>query len=188
MWRARRICLAIGLICLSTPQLVAPPSAAAWWPWTKYEGSPRIDPISPIGNRLPPSYRRAYNRPTYVGGKIAAQIEPSSQEAMAFNRADAAGLYDNNGVKGFVHGKHCPPRRVERHYFYPKPWEALLVGPRRDRTPDAPESITDDFENDSQEGAAINIGELVPPGQSELRFNEPEDEPETRPLPVPSRE
>lgn len=103
------------------------------WPWSRFEGSRRIDVIGPIGNRLPPSYRRQYNRPTYIGGKIAAKIAPSSQEAMAFHRAEELGLYDNNGVKGALAGKHCPPQRVEQHYFYPKPWEALAIGPRRDR-------------------------------------------------------
>jgi hypothetical protein len=112
----------------------APANAA--WPWTKFEGSPRIDPIPPIGNRLPPSYRRKYNRPTYIGGKIAAKIEPSSQEAMAFHRSESLGLYDHTGIKGLFSGKHCPPQRVEQHYFYPKPWEALMVGPRRDVTKD----------------------------------------------------
>ncbi|MCM2374015.1 hypothetical protein [Aporhodopirellula aestuarii] len=104
------------------------------WPWSRYEGTPRVDVIGPVGNRLPESYRRQYNRPTYLGGKLAAKIEPSSQEAMAFHRAEELGLYDNNGIKGALAGKHCAPQRVEQHYFYPKPWEVLTVGPRRDRT------------------------------------------------------
>ncbi len=103
------------------------------WPWSRFEGSRRIDVIGPIGNRLPEGYRRKYNRPSYIGGKIAAKIAPSSQEAMAFHRSEALGLYDNNGIKGAVAGKHCPPQRIEQHYFYPKPWEVLTVGPRRDR-------------------------------------------------------
>ncbi|TWT93696.1 hypothetical protein [Neorhodopirellula pilleata] len=120
---------------------------AAWplshtsWPWTPFEGTPRIDPIPPLGTRLPESYRRQYNRPSYIGGKIAAKIAPSSQEAMAFHRAESLGLYDDNGVKGFVNGKHCPPRRVEQHYFYPKPWEVLAVGPRPDRTENEADTI-----------------------------------------------
>ena len=112
-------------------------SAAADWPWTKWEGSPRIDPIPPVGNRLPDSYRRTYNRPSYLGGKLAAKFEPSSQEAMAFHRAESLGLYDHSGIKGFMNGKNCPPRRVEQHYFYPKPWEVLRVGARRESTPNA---------------------------------------------------
>ncbi len=79
---------------------------------------PRIDVIPPMGNRLPPSYRWTYNRPTNLGGRIAYWIAPSSQEAMAWQRARQAGAYRN----------HLP--RLERHFFYPKPWEALPVGPR----------------------------------------------------------
>lgn len=103
------------------------------WPWSRFEGSRRIDVIGPLGNRLPESYRRKYNRPSYIGGKIAAKIAPSSQEAMSFHRSEELGLYDNNGIRGAVACKHCPPQRVEQHYFYPKPWEVLTVGPRRDR-------------------------------------------------------
>jgi len=127
--------IAVMLTCSSVDS-----AHAAWpwshtsWPWTPLEGTPRIDPIPPLGTHLPDSYRRRYNRPSYVGGKIAAKIAPSSQEAMAFHRAESLGLYDNNGIKGLANGKHCPPQRVEQHYFYPKPWEALAVGPRPDRT------------------------------------------------------
>ena len=81
----------------------------------------RIDVIGPVGNRLPPGHRRVYNRPTYIGGKIAYWIAPSSQEAMAWHRAEHSGAYE-------------PPKkclRLEQHYFYPKPWEVLQVGPRR---------------------------------------------------------
>ncbi|KLU04759.1 putative signal peptide protein [Rhodopirellula islandica] len=105
---------------------------ADWpFPLLRPDGAQRVDVIGPVGSRLPESYRRQYNRPTYVGGKTAAIIAPSSQEARAWQRADALGLYDDNGIKGAVHGKHCPPKRVEQHYFYPKPWEVLTVGPRR---------------------------------------------------------
>ena len=81
---------------------------------------PRYDVIGPVGNCLPPSYRRVYNRPTWLGGKIAHMIAPSSQEAMAWHNAEHMGLYDEH---------HHP--RVEQHYFFPKPWEALKVGARR---------------------------------------------------------
>ncbi|TWT84011.1 hypothetical protein CA13_54850 [Planctomycetes bacterium CA13] len=79
---------------------------------------PRYDVIGPLGNRLPESYRRSYNRPTYLGGKIAYKIAPSSQEAMAWHRAEHRCAYDK-----------CEGRRVPQ-YFYPKPWEALKVGAR----------------------------------------------------------
>ncbi|WP_302120068.1 hypothetical protein [Allorhodopirellula heiligendammensis] len=133
-----------GFVWAVLAVLVTPPSVQAgspwyvpWegpWPWSQFEGSRRIDVIGPLGNRLPESYRRKYNRPTYIGGKIAAKIAPSSQEAMSFHRSQELGLYDNNGIKGALSGQHCPPQRIEQHYFYPKPWEVLTVGPRRDRT------------------------------------------------------
>lgn len=85
--------------------------------------TPIIDVIGPLGNRLPPSYRRTYNRPSYLGGKIAYWIAPSSQEAMAWQNAYLAGAYRN----------HAP--RLERHYFYPKPWEALQTGARVPQDP-----------------------------------------------------
>ena len=102
---------------------------------------PRIDVIGPIGNRLPPSYRRQMNRPTYLGGKIAHAIAPTSQEAMAWHRAEHRGWYDDNGVKGLMHGKHCPAQRKTLHYFYPKPWQVLPVGPRQAADATAEESL-----------------------------------------------
>ncbi|TWU55437.1 hypothetical protein [Rubripirellula reticaptiva] len=79
---------------------------------------PRIDVIGPIGNRLPASYRRTYNRPTNIGGWIAYKIAPSSQEAMAWHAATHQNAYK------------CDRPRLESHYFYPKPYEALRTGPR----------------------------------------------------------
>ncbi|SMP53865.1 hypothetical protein SAMN06265222_104166 [Neorhodopirellula lusitana] len=121
--------LAAGILLPLAGIALVPAQAHAWWPWTPFEGSARVDPIPPLGTNLPESYRRTYNRPSYIGGKIAAKIAPSSQEAMAFHRAETLGLYDANGVKGFVNGKHCTPQRVEQHYFYPKPWEVLTPSP-----------------------------------------------------------
>ncbi|MCA9138778.1 MAG: hypothetical protein KDB00_18530 [Planctomycetales bacterium] len=86
--------------------------------------TPRIDLIGPIGNRLPAGHRRTYNRPSYLQGKIAYLIAPSSQEAMAWHRAVHAGAYESPKNQ----------LRLEQHYFYPKPWEALTVGPRRSQT------------------------------------------------------
>ena len=74
--------------------------------------------IGPLGNRLPPSYRRRYNRPTNIGGYLAYLAAPSSQEAMAWHKATHRGNYRNK----------MP--RTEMQYFYPKPWEVLTVGPR----------------------------------------------------------
>jgi hypothetical protein len=78
----------------------------------------RIDAIGPLGNRFPASYRRVYNRPTYLGGKIAYWIAPSSQEAIAWHKAEHLGAYKNK----------LP--RIENTYFYPKPWEAMRIGQR----------------------------------------------------------
>ena len=77
-----------------------------------------IDLIGPIGNDCRESYRRTCNRPRYLPGKIAYLIAPSSQEAMTWHRAEHLGAYEKD------------LGRIERHYFYPKPWEALRIGPR----------------------------------------------------------
>jgi hypothetical protein len=78
----------------------------------------RIDVIGPLGNRLPMEYRRRYNRPTNLGGKIAYHIAPTSQEAMRWHQATHRGHYHSGA-----------PRMVD-HYFYPKPWEMIPIGPR----------------------------------------------------------
>lgn len=92
----------------------------------------RIDVIGPIGNRLPMSYRRRYNRPTKLGGKIAYYIAPTSQEAMRWHKATHMGHYKN----------HAP--RMVAHYFYPKPWESIRIGPRPRRDLEAEQN--DEFE------------------------------------------
>ena len=81
---------------------------------------PRIDLIGPLGNWLPPSYRRRYNRPSNTAGKISYYIAPSSLEAMSWHASKHRNAY-----------KDHKPRTV-MHYFYPKPWEALKIGPRVD--------------------------------------------------------
>lgn len=86
--------------------------------------TPRIDVIGPLGNCLPEEHRRKYNRPTYWGGKIAYKIAPSSQEAMAWHRAEHRGDYD------------CDRGRVVSHYFYLKPYEAMRIGSRRSVKPE----------------------------------------------------
>ncbi|MEO1528630.1 MAG: hypothetical protein AAFX06_24685 [Planctomycetota bacterium] len=80
----------------------------------------RIDLIGPIGNRLPAGHRRKFNRPRNWIGWTAYRIAPSSIEAMSWHRAQHAGAYDD------------PKRskRIEYHYFYPKPWEAMRIGQR----------------------------------------------------------
>lgn len=86
----------------------------------------RFEPIPPLGNNLPLSYRARYNRPRYIGGKIAYHIAPSSQEAMTWHDAVHRGDYAN-------HAGWSQPL-----YLYPKPWEALPVGPRKPLRPAAP--------------------------------------------------
>jgi hypothetical protein len=81
--------------------------------WKGMPVRPRIDVIGPLGTHLKPSYRRRFNRPSSVVGRLMYHIAPSSQEAMAWHSANHRMLYKN----------HRP--RMEQHYFYPKPWEGL---------------------------------------------------------------
>jgi hypothetical protein len=69
-------------------------------------------------------YRRAYNRPTYLGGWLAHKVSRTSQEALVWEENVEAGNYDR---------WHMPP--MYKRYFAPKPWEVLKTGPR----PDFPE-------------------------------------------------
>lgn len=86
--------------------------------WKNMRVLPTFDLIGPLGSRLPASHRRKYNRPTYWGGKIAYLIAPSSQEAMVWHDMSHRDAYK----------KHRP--RIEKHFFYPKPWESLKMGAR----------------------------------------------------------
>ena len=96
---------------------------------------PRIDVIGPLGTCLPMSYRRRYNRPRNLGGKIAYHIAPSSQEAMAWHDATHRCAYKD----------HRP--RIEMHYFYPKPWEALRIGPRKSSSVDEAEENGSEYDS-----------------------------------------
>lgn len=98
--------VALGF-CLTQPVLAHHPE------WKQMPVRPRVDVIGPLGTSLKPSYRRRYNRPSNILGRLMYYIAPSSQEAMAWHSASHRGLYEN----------HRP--RVEQHYFYPKPWEGL---------------------------------------------------------------
>jgi hypothetical protein len=75
------------------------------------------------------SYRAEYNRPHPFGGHIAAIIEPTSQEAMAWRIHDANGDY------------RCKRPGYVPIYNYPKPWEVLPTRPR----PNAP-LVSDTFQ------------------------------------------
>ncbi len=73
-------------------------------------------------------YRFEKNRPRYVGGWIAAKIEPTSQEAMSWREHKAAGSYRQH-APGYV-----------KTYYYPKPWEVLPIDPRP-KQPSVPEVV-----------------------------------------------
>ncbi len=116
--------IVLGLVCflsLASVFNVEPAGAQEYWPrhYPPYNAAnPRPD-LLPRGlyNAWVP-YRAAYNRPTYLGGLAAHVIEPTSQEAMS---------WEENVVRGY-YGTHCPT--PVRTYYYPKPWEVLLTGPR----------------------------------------------------------
>jgi hypothetical protein len=63
-------------------------------------------------------YRKAYNRPRFLGGMMARLVEPTSQEAMAWEEAWRSGEYR----------RHEPG--LVKVYYHPKPWEVLQTGPR----------------------------------------------------------
>jgi len=110
----RWLIIATVLTCLSSTLPADHPNKA------NHPVHPRIDVIGPLGNWLPPSYRRRYNRPSNFAGKISNYIAPSSLEAMSWYASKQRNAY-----------KDHKPRTV-MHYFYPKPWEALRTGPRVD--------------------------------------------------------
>lgn len=143
----------VGLLAALVVSMAMPTIAGHPKPYPPV--TPRVDVIGPIGNRLPPSYRRKYKRPTYLGGKLADAIAPSSQEAMTWRKGIALGWYEKSGVKGLLNHQHQPPQRYEQHFFYPKPWEVLKTGPRVD------------VSVDSQDAAASSGMELLQPGAVE---------------------
>lgn len=148
--KVARLGLFTGMVwatLVASPTLAHHPDAAS------HRVRPRIDVIPPLGNCLP-SYRDRYNRPTYFGGKIAYWIAPSSQEAMSWHRSVHRGYYAN----------HAP--RMEDHYFFPKPWEALTVGPRipvaaRDRDATA---VSNAYDPSSSE-LNVEILPVAPPAE-----------------------
>jgi hypothetical protein len=127
------------------------------------------DLIPSIGSNVP-GYRERYNRPRYLGGKIAYHLSPTSQEAMNWHRSVHRGYYAN----------HAP--RMEDKYFYPKPWEALTVGSRVPVSTPAAEQATD--------ASASEVTEEIPSpeGRRDSDRNHVNDElppPETS-LPAPN--
>ena len=79
---------------------------------------PRIDLIPPLGVRMDPGYARLHNRPARRIGWLSYQLAPTSREAMAWHEASHQQAYKLD--RG----------RLEKHYFYNKPWEGLPMGPR----------------------------------------------------------
>jgi len=108
----RRLIIATVIACLSSTLPADHPDKA------NHPVHQRIDVIGPLGNWLPPSYRRRYNRPSNFAGKVSYYIAPSSLEAMSWYASKQRNAY-----------KDHKPRTV-MHYFYPKPWEAIRMGPR----------------------------------------------------------
>ena len=163
------------------PRLFYPPSIYRVPPDYRGPVPPRIDFIGPLGNRLPPGPRRTLNRPTELGGAITDAIAPSSREAMSWQRANALGLYRNDGLDARLTGHYCPPGRVEQHYFYPKPWEAIRVGPRPTAKL-AAETRSVNADGDDYEmlqAAPAEIDESLPPPTTDVDGqNDPRSEPE----------
>lgn len=93
-----------------SPLLAHHPTAGLWLP--------RVEPLDWVERLEPKNYRQRYNRPRYIGGKIAYYIAPSSQEAMSWHEHTHRGSYKN----------HAGP--IYKRFYYQKPWEALQVGPR----------------------------------------------------------
>ncbi|QDS86292.1 hypothetical protein EC9_04530 [Rosistilla ulvae] len=104
------------IACLSLVALSAVP-ALADHPYGSLD-LPRVELFDWVERIEPLSYRARYNRPRYVGGKVAFYIAPSSQGAMSWHENVHNGNYRN----------HAGP--TVKKYYYPKPWEALQVGPR----------------------------------------------------------
>jgi hypothetical protein len=104
-----------------------------------------------------PEHRQVYNRPRYITGKIAHVIEPSSQEAMAWETNYCNGNYRNHA------GRYMPL------YMYPKPWEAINTRAR----PGRPDDMIDETGNARRyglpsgdtPGAAPVVQEVVEPAR-----------------------
>jgi hypothetical protein len=137
---------------------------------------PRIDVIGPLGNNFRPSYRREMNRPRYLGGLIAYKIAPSSQEAMAWHLAEHKGAYASEAG------------RIEPHYFYRKPWEALKVGPRRSAVSDASPSLQPLAEGESVPVFPNTDATVTAEPEDSMAFADKEDQSDIIDTPAPDLE
>lgn len=99
----------------------APASFSGERPTMNVTRDPRPDILAHPFYYAHTEYRRAYNRPRFLTGWVAAQIEPTCQEAMVWYENLQAGRYDE---------RNMPP--MCKTYYYPKPWEVLQTGPRPD--------------------------------------------------------
>lgn len=156
----RRLALVLGLLSAASIGSAGHP------PGYVQPVYPRIDVIGPVGNRLPPGYRRKYNRPSYLGGWIMSGIAPSSQEAMAWQKAVQQDAYKD---------KHT---RQVMYYFFPKPWESLEVGPR---TATADADGDPDYRRDSGESVMDDATEMEERGPQLVPNPELEQELAPRP-------
>lgn len=120
MVRVPKMCL-LALVVYGVSGWANSANAQDVWPrhYPPYNGAnPRPDFFPRTLYNAWTPYRKAYNRPSYLGGLIAHTIEPSSQEAMSWEENQANGMYRT----------HCPtPIRM---YYHPKPWEVLNTGVR----------------------------------------------------------
>lgn len=119
--------------------------------------TPRFEPIPPLGNRLPPSYRRVYNRPRYLGGKLAYYLAPTSQEAMSWHEHAHRGTYRRHAG------------RIEPMYMYPKPWEVLTTGSRPAPPAENPPSVVPAPAPQVTPDAADAAPENLPGARNELQ-------------------
>ncbi len=110
--------IVVGII-VATGTLLAKPSLLAGNHEAHFNpGNPRPDFLPHTLYNAWVPYRAEYNRPHPIGGHIAAIIEPTSQEAMAWRIHQANGDY------------RCKRPGYVPIYNYPKPWEALPTMPR----------------------------------------------------------
>lgn len=97
-------------------------------------------------SRSIPEYRQVYNRPRNLTGWIAYKIEPSSQEAMAWQTNHCNGNYQNHA------GAYVPV------YCYPKPWESLNTRGR-----------TNSKSSNTEKISAEQLGVEIPPPPARLK-------------------
>jgi len=123
----------VAVACLASSSWAAPPER----PTFNHNGDPRPNILPNWMFIYPVPYRATHNRPSDFTGRIARVISPTSQEAMAWSENKALGYYD---------GHHQPPLR--KGFFFPKPWEVLNIGPRKNsgeiQPPEMPDPRVED--------------------------------------------